>query len=76
MKVAKIAKIDVDSYFMYGDANPLKKNELLLRLTAIVNSLADRLNDDALEGIVKTIEERVAKLEDMTKGYTTRGPGG
>jgi len=79
-KVERIAKIDVDSYFKDGDASLLKReeaiNELLLRLTVIVNSIADRVNDQALDKIVKRIEERVAKLEAITAGYVERGPGG
>lgn len=78
--MAKIAKIDVDDYFKTGDASLLKReeaiNELLLRLTVIINSMADRLNDDGLNRIVKSVEGRVAKLEDITRGYSTRGPGG
>ena len=79
----KIAKIDSDDYFKTGDPSLLKReeaiNELLLRLTVIVNSMADRINEgdwDRLHGIMKRTEERVARLEDITRGYSTRGPGG
>jgi len=79
-KMQEIAKIDISDYFKSGDPSLLKSqsysNELLLQLTVIVNSMADRLNDDALDRIVKSVEERVAKLEDITRGYSTRGPGG
>lgn len=83
MKVAKIAKIDDATYFETGDSNPLKKEEaidrLLLQLTKIVNSVADRINDadwDSLERILKKTEERVARLEEVTRGNAPRGLGG
>lgn len=68
--MAKIAKIDLKSQSY--------SNDLLLRLTVIVNSIADRLNEGELERahrILKRTEERVAKLEDIMRGYNTRGPG-
>lgn len=78
--MADIAKIDTDSYFLPGSASLLKReealNELLLRLTVIVNSIADRLNDRELDKIMKRTEERVAKLESIPRGYVERGPGG
>lgn len=81
--MAKIAKIDVNDYFKTGDPSVLKSqsmsNELLLRLTVIVNSMADQINEgdwDRLHGIMKRTEERVAKLEGITSGYVERGPGG
>jgi len=80
--VAKIAKIDVGDYFKATEVPLLKSqtstNELLLHLTVIVNSIADQINEGELERvhrILKRTEERVAKLEDITRGYSTRGPG-
>lgn len=81
--MAKIAKIDVDNYFKDGDVSLLRRegaiNELLLRLTMMVNGMADRINEgdwDRLHGIMKRTEERVAKLESIPRGYVERGPGG
>ena len=75
-----IAKIDVDTYFRDGDASLLKReeaiNELLLRLTVIVNSIADRVNERELDKIMKRTEERVTKLESIAGGNVGRGPGG
>jgi len=83
MKMAKIAKIDVEGYFGGGGASLLDRekdiNMLLLRLTVIVNSIADWVNEgdwDSLQGTMKRIEERVAKLEGMAAGNVERGPGG
>lgn len=79
MEKLKIGKIDVDEYFKSWPRGPLKAqadlNTLVLRLTLIVNSIADRVNDDALDKIVKKTEERVTRLEDITAGYVERGPG-
>ena len=76
----EIAKIDTASYFLPGSASLLKReealNELLLRLTMIINSIADRLNDRELERIIKRTEERVTKLESIAGGNVGRGPGG
>lgn len=79
----EIAKIDINDYFRDGDASLLKReasiNMLLLQLTVIVNSMADRINEGELDRahrILKKTEERVARLEDITRGYSTRGPGG
>lgn len=71
--MAKIAKIDVDDYFRDGDASLLKRessiNELLLQLTIIVNSIADRINGrekvvdskawEILQLMITTIEKEI-----------------
>ena len=76
-------KIYLDDYFKDGDPSLLKReadlNTLLLRLTVMINGIADRINEgdwDRLHEIMKRTEERVAMLEDVTRGYNTRGPGG
>lgn len=79
----KIAKIDVNDYFKARDPGLLKSqsysNELLWRLTIMINSMADRINQgdsDRWHEIMKKTGERVAKLEEATRGNAPRGLGG
>lgn len=78
----EIAKINLDDYFKAGDPSLLKSqsysNELLMRLTIIVNSIADRINGlDQLDRLtIKKTEERVARLEEATRENAPRGLGG